>query len=227
MGYTALQAGSVFLPVGIIQGVLAPVSGRISDRLNPKIPMTIGILLMAFSFYLNSKLSFLSEMKAIMVSLYVRGVGMGLTFTALSTIALIEIPREKMAQAAGISNSIRQLGGSLGVALLATLLTTRVNFHTQQYGMALNAHSEIYQQTTTNIRYYAQHEAGTSPGDAAKYSQTAIISNIGKQAYIEGINDDFLLAGIITLLGGIPIIFMHTKKSKTVKIKVNEQTEQI
>jgi DHA2 family multidrug resistance protein len=48
------------------------------------------------------------------------------------------------------------------------------------------------------------------------------MSNISKQAYIEGINDDFLLASVITLLGGIPIIFMHTKKSKTEKITVNE-----
>jgi len=222
MGYTALQAGSVFLPVGIIQGFLAPISGRISDKLNPKIPIFIGVILMAFSFYLNSKLSFLSEIKAITVSLYVRGVGMGFMFTALSTIALIEIPREKMAQASGISNSIRQLGGSLGVAILATLLTTRVNYHAQQFGLSLNTRSETYQQTTKNIRYYAQHEAGASPGDAAKYSQTAIMSNISKQAYIEGINDDFLLAGVITLLGGIPIIFMHTKKSKTEKITVNE-----
>jgi DHA2 family multidrug resistance protein len=222
MGYTALQAGSVFIPVGIIQGFLAPVSGRISDKLNPKIPIIIGVILMALSFYLNSKLSYLSEMKAIMVSLYVRGVGMGFMFTALSTIALIEVPREKMAQASGISNSIRQLGGSLGVAILATLLTTRVNYHSQQYGQALNARSEIYQQTTKNIRYYTQHEAGASPGDAVTYSQTAIMSNISKQAYIEGINDDFLLAGIITLLGGIPVIFMHTKKSKIEKAKVHE-----
>jgi DHA2 family multidrug resistance protein len=95
-------------------------------------------------------------------------------FTALSTIALIEIPREKMAQASGISNSIRQLGGSLGVAILATLLTTRVNYHAQQYGLALNARSESYQQTTKNIRYYVQHEAGISPGDAAKYSQAGL-----------------------------------------------------
>jgi DHA2 family multidrug resistance protein len=151
---------------------------------------------------------------------------MGFMFTALSTIALIEIPREKMAQASGISNSIRQLGGSLGVAILATLLTTRVNYHAQQYGMALNARSEIYQQTTKNIRNYAQHEAGTSPGDAARYSQTAIISNISKQAYIEGINDDFLLAGIITLIGGIPIIFMSTKKTKIVKTNVHEPIEE-
>jgi MFS transporter, DHA2 family, multidrug resistance protein len=226
MGYTALQAGSVFLPVGIIQGFLAPISGRISDKMNPKIPIIIGVLLMSFSFYLNSKLSFLSEMKAIMISLYVRGVGMGFLFTALSTIALIEIPREKMAQASGISNSIRQLGGSLGVAILATLLTTRVNFHAQQYGMALNERSETFQQTTKNIRYYVQHEAGISPVDAVRYSRAAILSNISKQAYIEGINDDFLLAGLITLIGGIPIIFMHTKKTKTVKTIVHEPIEE-
>jgi DHA2 family multidrug resistance protein len=71
------------------------------------------------------------------------------------------------------------------------------------------------------------HDAGSSPGDAAKYSQTAILTNVTKQAYIEGINDDFLLSGIITLLGGIPIIFMHTKKSKTVKTTVHEPIEKI
>ena len=82
--------------------------------------------------------------------------------------------------------------------------------------------SEAFQQTTKNIRYYVQHEAGISPGDAAKYSRTAILSNISKQAYIEGINDDFLLAGLITLIGGIPVIFMHTKKTKSVKTIVHE-----
>jgi DHA2 family multidrug resistance protein len=222
MGYTALQAGSVFLPVGIIQGIIAPVSGRISDRLNPKFPIIIGVLLMAFSFYLNSKLSFLSELKSIMVSLYIRGVGMGLMFTALSTIALVEIPREKMAQASGISNSVRQLGGSLGVAILATLLTSRVNYHAQQYGLVLNSRSEVFQETAKNIKFHIIHDAGTSVSDAPGISQSLIISNLNKQAYIQGINDDFLLASIITLIGGIPVIFMHTKKSKTEKIPIDE-----
>lgn len=222
MGYTALQAGSVFIPVGIIQGFIAPLSGRISDKLNPKIPIIIGILLMAFSFYLNSKLSYLSEMKAIMISLYVRGFGMGLTFTALNAISLLEIPREKMAQASGISNSIRQLGGSLGVAILATMLTTRTIYHTQQYGAALDSKSETYEQTSGKLKFHLQHSAGMSPGSASTYSRTAIASNLSKQAYIEGINDDFLLSGIITLLGGIPIIFMHTRKSKTQKIPIHD-----
>ncbi len=222
MGYTALQAGSVFIPVGIIQGFVAPFSGRISDRINPKIPIMLGILLTAFSFYLNSKLSFLSEMKAIMISLYVRGFGMGLAFTALNTVSISEISKQKMAQASGISNSVRQLGGSLGVAILATMLTTRTIFHNQQYGSALNAKSQTYQITSDRIRFQLQHTAGMSPAGAATYSPSAIVSNIGKQAYIEGINDDFLLAAIITLVGGIPILFMHTRKSKIEKLGVHE-----
>jgi MFS transporter, DHA2 family, multidrug resistance protein len=222
MGYTALQAGSVFLPVGIIQGVIAPLSGRISDKLNPKLPIIIGVLLMALSFYLNSKLSFLTELHFIKLSLYIRGVGMGLMFTALSTIALVNIPREKMAQASGISNSIRQLGGSLGVAVLATLLTSRVSFHAEHYGLALNTRSEVYRETSDNIRFHLIHDAGKSSSDASRLTQSVILSDINRQAYIQGINDDFLIACFITLAGGIPILFMHTKKSKTEKRQIYE-----
>ena len=222
MGYTALQAGSVFLPVGIIQGIVAPISGRISDKLNPKLPAITGVILMALSFFLNSRLSFLSEIRSIMISLYIRGFAMGLLFTSLSTVSLLQIPKEKMAQAAGISNSIRQLGGSLGVAILATLLTSRVSYHAQQYGGAINARSEVYQQTTGKIRFHLQHDAGSSPTDATRQGQTILLSNLNKQAYIQGINDDFFLAGIITLIGGIPILFLRTKKSKIENLPLHD-----
>lgn len=222
LGYTALQAGSVFLPVGIIQGIIAPISGRLSDKTNPKLPIFAGVILLAFSFYLNSKLSFLTELNSIMISLYIRGVAMGLVFTALSTISLLEISREKMAQASAITNSIRQLGGSLGVALLATLLTTRASFHSQVYGGAMKAGSETYQNTINNMKYHLQNQSGSSPANAARQSQMLVYSNISRQAFIEGVNDDFLIAGIITLIGGIPIIFLHTKKSKIQNLPDNE-----
>ena len=222
LGYTALQAGSVFLPVGIVQGIIAPISGRISDKINPKLPIFAGVILLSFSFYLNSKLSFLTELNAIMISLYIRGIAMGLMFTALSTISLLEIPREKMAQASAITNSVRQLGGSLGVALLATLLTTRASFHAQVFSGAIKPGSQTYQKTLNNIKYHLQYKSGSSPSTASRQSQSLLYSNIGRQAFIEGINDDFLLAGIITLIGGIPIIFLHTKKSKIQNLSVNE-----
>jgi len=222
LGYTALQAGSVFLPVGIVQGIIAPISGRISDKINPKLPIFAGVILLSFSFYLNSKLSFLTELHSIMISLYIRGVAMGLMFTALSTISLLEISREKMAQASAITNSIRQLGGSLGVALLATLLTTRASFHGQVFGGAVKPGSEIYQKSLNNMKYHLEYQSGSSPGNAAKQSQALMFQNIGRQAFIEGINDDFLLAGIITLIGGIPIIFLHTKKIKNHNLPAND-----
>jgi MFS transporter, DHA2 family, multidrug resistance protein len=222
LGYTALQAGSVFLPVGIIQGIIAPISGRISDKINPKLPIFTGVILLSFSFYLNSKLSFLTELDSIMISLYIRGVAMGLMFTALSTISLLEISREKMAQASAITNSVRQLGGSLGVALLATLLTTRASYHGQVFGGAIKPGSETYKETMNNLKYHLQFQSGSSPGVAARQGQALMFSNISKQAFIEGINDDFLMAGIITLVGGIPIIFLHTKKSKLQNQPANE-----
>jgi DHA2 family multidrug resistance protein len=217
LGYSAFQAGSVFLPVGIIQGITAPIAGRISDKLNPKIPLFIGVILFALSFYLNSLLSWLTEIDFIMLTLYLRGLAMGLTFTALTTVSLLQIPREKMAQASAITNSIRQLGGSLGVALLATLLTSRVGYHSQLYGEAISPNSEIYQETISKMKFHIQYEAGGSPATSSRQSQALLFSNLNKQAFIQGINDDFLFAGIITLLGIIPIAFLRTKKSKIQK----------
>jgi DHA2 family multidrug resistance protein len=222
LGYSALQAGSVFLPVGIIQGIVAPISGKISDKLNPKIPILAGIAILGFSFYLNSKLSWLTELDFIMLSLYLRGLGMGLVFTAMSAVSLSEISRDKMAQASAITNTIRQLGGSLGVALLATLLTTRISYHNQVFGGEIRQNSEIYQKTISNLKYHLQYEAGSSPSNSTRQGQALLMSNLSKQAYIEGINDDFLLACLITLAGGIPVFFLHTKKNKTQNIQAHE-----
>jgi MFS transporter, DHA2 family, multidrug resistance protein len=217
LGYSALQSGRVFLPVGIIQGIMAPITGKISDKTNPKIPLIIGVLLFSLSFYLNSQLSWLTEHSFIMLTLYLRGFAMGLMFTALTTVSMYEIPREKMAQASAITNSIRQLGGSLGVAILATLLTTRVTYHSQVFSESIKPGQEAYQQTIGRMRHHIVYEAGAAPSNAQRIGQTLLLSNMGKQAYIEGINDDFLIAGLITFTGIIPIFFLHSKKQKSTK----------
>ncbi len=212
LGYTAVQAGSVFLPVGLIQGFMAPVSGRFADKFNPKIPILLGVIILAVSFLLNTKLSWLTEHNFIMLSLYLRGFAMGLMFTPLSTLSLLQIPREKMAQASGLSNTVRQLGGSLGIAILATLLTTRVAYHSQIYGQAVQTSSPVYRTTVTGLQHSIEHKAGSSPGTAQKQGQAVLLGNISKQAFIQGIDDDFMFAALATLIGGIPIIFMRTRK---------------
>jgi MFS transporter, DHA2 family, multidrug resistance protein len=220
MGYTALQSGSVFLPVGIIQGFVSPIAGRFSDKVNPKIPLVIGLSLLILSFYLNSNLSFLTEHSFIMTTLYIRGFGMGLIFTPISSLSLSSIPRDKMAQASGISNTVRQIGGSLGVAFLSTLLAARVNFHAQVFGGSIQSGSQVFQNTARNLTTYIQHNAGSSLASATKQSQSILMSHVSSQAFIQGINDDFLIAAGITTICFIPVILMHSKKKMAQKAQI-------
>ena len=224
LGYTAIQAGSVFLPVGIIQGAMSPIAGRAADKINPKIPILLGVLLFALSFYLNTFFSYQTEHWYIMLTLYIRGFAMGIMFTPLSAISLLEIPREKMGQASGLFNVIRQIGGSLGVAILATLLTSRVSFHTQTFGSSMDRNSPIYQEVSTNITNHISYSSGSSPAIAIKQSQSVIVSNLSKQAFIEGVNDDFLFAAVMTLFGVVPVLLLHTKKKK-MKIRAQKDFE--
>jgi len=214
LGYTALQSGAVFLPVGIIQGFISPISGWFSDKVNPKVPILTGMGLLVLSFYINSNLSFLTEHSYIMTSLYLRGLGMGLVFTPLSTLSLLTIPREKMAQASGISNTVRQVGGSMGVALLSTILTARVNFHSQMFGGSIQSGSQEFQGVARHMAYYIQQHGGGSFATALRQAQSLVMSNVGSQAFIEGINDDFLIAAIISLIGFLPILMLKSKKNK-------------
>lgn len=212
LDYTAFQAGSVFLPVGIIQGMMSPIAGFFSDRVNPKIPAIIGISLLAMSLYLNSFLSLFSEHAQIMSILYVRGFGMGLVFTPLSTIALSEIPRNKMAQASGLFNVIRQVGGSFGVATLGTLLTTRTIYHLAMFGQAVDRYSPAFLRTASALQRHVRTIGGYTLDAASQRSTQILGSHIGKQAFVEAINDDFMVAAVITMLAVIPIFFLRTRK---------------
>ncbi|HLP04473.1 MAG TPA: DHA2 family efflux MFS transporter permease subunit [Paludibacter sp.] len=213
MGYTALQSGAVFLPVGILQGIISPLAGTFSDKVNPKLPAILGITLLVISFFLNSQLSFLTERPFVMTSLYLRGLGMGLIFTPLSSLSLSNISREKMAQASGISNTIRQVAGSFGVAIFSTMLTARVNYHVQVFGGAIQTNSQTFRNTMNGIATYIQHHAGGSYATAARQGQSVLMSHVSSQAFIQGVNDDFLVAAVISCLCFIPILMMRKKKN--------------
>lgn len=214
LNYTALQAGMVFFPVGVLQAVVSPISGILADRINPKIPAFIGLALLAISLYLNNFLSLYTETAQIMLPLYIRGLAMGLLFTPLSTIALTGIPKNKMAQASGLFNVIRQIGGSFGVALLGTMLTRRMIFHTAINGQAVDQYSPAYRAIQTGIQGFAQQATGGAGSQLALKSKVMIAQHLAGQAFVQAINDDFLIAASITFLCLIPLIFLRYKKNK-------------
>ncbi|MGE5424572.1 MAG: MFS transporter, partial [Syntrophothermus sp.] len=215
LNYTAIQAGAVFLPVGIIQGIAAPMAGIFSHKGNPKVVIIIGAFLLALSFYLNANLSYLTEHHYIMVIMYLRGLSMGLMFSPLTAAATFGIPREKMGQASGLINVIRQIGGSFGVALLSTFLTTRTTYHMQRFGEGIQQNSPAFKATLNNMSGYIMHNAGSAGADAAKQGQALLMSSISKQAFIQAVSDDFLIAAGITLLSALSVFLIRLKTKKT------------
>lgn len=214
LGYSALQAGMFFIPVGILQGLSSPIAGALGQRINPKILIATGLLLMALSFYLNLYLSFLTEKWYVMMSLYLRGIGMGILFTPLLTLSLANIRAESMAQASSITNIIRQMGGSIGVAVFNFTLTQRTHYHAQRYGEALNQTGEVYRQTMDNLSQFAQQVAGATEHASQALAEQMILKRIELEAYIGGINDDFYIAFVVTLICIVPIFWLKQSNKK-------------
>jgi DHA2 family multidrug resistance protein len=212
LGYTAYQAGLVFLPVGILQGAMAPIAGIVSDKGHPKIAALVGIVLLAISLYLNYFLSVFSEEAQIMAALYVRGLAMGLLFTPLSTLALAEVPGRKMAQASGLFNVIRQVGGSFGVAIFGAMLTRRTLFHSAMYGQSLDQYSPAFKVTVGRLQMFSQHAIGGTAAESATRAKALILSHTYTQAFVSAIGDSFLVAALVTVLCIIPILLLHNRK---------------
>jgi DHA2 family multidrug resistance protein len=222
LSYTALQAGLVFFPVGIIQAIMSPIAGKMTDKLNPKIPISIGIILTFFSMYLYKDLSLTTEYGGILLPLIIRGFGLGFMFIPLSTIAVNNIPKEKMAQATGLFNTIRQVGGSFGVAILGTLLTRRVIFHSAIYSQSVNKNSAAYKHLQYGLKHFVQQSLGGAGSQVATRAKILIAQNLTNQAFVRGIADDFLAGAAITILIIIPLFFLKYKKKVAKRVEVSE-----
>jgi MFS transporter, DHA2 family, multidrug resistance protein len=171
--------------------------------------------LLAFSFFMNGFMSYLTEHSYIMTTLYIRGVAMGMMFSPLNAIAFRDIPREKMAQASGITNIIRQVGGSFGVAILTTGLTTRFLYHAQMFGRQMDPTSPEFQAVTGHLKQFVASTQGTIGAMAAQQGQYVLLTHLNKQAFIEAVNDDFMVAATLTLVSIFPVVFLKLRKKKT------------
>jgi DHA2 family multidrug resistance protein len=215
LGYTAFQAGLIFLPLGIIQAFVSPISGYLTDKINPKYLIITGIVLLAWSLFAYGYFSLETEKPQIINPLLIRAIGMGLIFTPLSTTALFNVPRYKIAQASGLFNTIRQIGGSFGVALLGSLLTRRTLLHMQTYSQTVDSSSPAYQAIVNNAKNFVMQSVGGSPNEITARAKALVAQNLASQSFIQGINDDFIVAAVLTSLLLIPVFFLKISKKKS------------
>lgn len=214
LGYSAFDSGLFFVPVGIMQGIASPFVGQWSQKVNPKYFIIFGLVLLSYSFYMNQSFSYLSDRNYIQLSLYLRGLGMGILYSPLMNMSLFSIPQRFMAQASGLTNIIRQIGGSFGVTIMSYLLTKRVAFHTQIYNESLASTGQTYDNVMGKLDAFITHTVSASESLSQSFAKSLISSHISLEAYIEGINDDFYISTFITVMAIIPAVFLSNKKMK-------------
>lgn len=144
LGYTAMAAGAVFLPVGIIQGIASTVTGWIEKFTGSLTLIISGIVILAVSFWMAGHFTADTTHTDIILTLCIRGLGMGLVFAPLNVFSLQNILEKDLAAASGISNSLRQLSGSISIALLTAIMTFQMNSYKTANPQETETDSLIY-----------------------------------------------------------------------------------
>ena len=119
---TAEQTGIVLLPGAIATALSMVLAGRLSNRVDPRLLITVGTLIFAAAAWELSRITGLSGAADFFWPLILRGVGLGLMFVPLTTITLAELSPHELPQGTGLYNFFRQLGGSFGIAGISTLI---------------------------------------------------------------------------------------------------------
>ncbi len=127
LGMTALQAGLTVAPQAIVSMVLAPIAGRLADRTGGKYVLLVGLLLFAGGWGLIMRVAGPDTTALdLLPSLILSGIGMGLIFAPISTIAMREVNPRMAGAASGVLNTTRQLGGVVGSAVVGAVLQNRL-----------------------------------------------------------------------------------------------------
>jgi len=158
-------------------------------------------------------MSYLTEHSSLWPPLY-PWFGDGYDVQSIECYCLPWNTQGEMAQASGITNIVRQVGGSFGVAMLTTILTTRVIYHSQMFGRAMDPNSPTFHMVTRNLSHFIAGAMGSVTTVASQQSQYLLFSHLNRQAFIQGIDDDFLVSAILTAVSIIPVFFLRIKKKK-------------
>ena len=122
LGYSPTRAGAIFLPMTILIILIAPIAGKLSDRIGGRWLMGGGMTLLGISLLFYQRVGLHSTFWTLLPSLVLGGVGMALTMSPMTSVAMGSVPVDKAGVGSGVLNSFRQVGGSLGIAVMGAIL---------------------------------------------------------------------------------------------------------
>jgi DHA2 family multidrug resistance protein len=209
LGYPAVRAGLTMAPRGLGSMLGMPIIGTILPRFDPRKILTAGLVLGAISTYRLAQLNLDVGYWDLFWPQFIQGFGLGCIFVPLTTLAMGQIRRESMGNATSLFNLMRNLGGSMGIAVL-TMLNTR---YQQRYVNILGSHVTAFD--TPSQQWFGMLRgaflgAGSGPGLADRRAYGVLFGMVERQAAMRAFIDLFTLLTIVFLLM-IPFVLIMKK----------------
>jgi len=205
-GMTAWQTGKIILPGALASAVTMGIVGRNANRLDARLTVTAGSLLFLLSMWMLSRLTLDAGAHDMFWPLIWRGTGLGLIFVPLTNATMADLKTARLAQGTGMFNLTRQLGGSLGIAVMATLL---VRF-AAQHRVALVSHlasGDAASMARLSALTQGMVAKGASLAVAKQQALALLDAQVMAQANVLAFSRIYLLCGLL-LCAALPLLFV-------------------
>jgi MFS transporter, DHA2 family, multidrug resistance protein len=211
--YNAEQIGAVLAWTGLPQLILIPLVPKLMQRFDARYIAFTGMMFFAYSCFMNTTMSLDYSGDQLFIPNIVRAIGQAMMLAPLSAVTLGSVAPQDAAAASGISNMMRNLGGAIGTAVLATIVTKREQFHSNIIGQSVDlGREEVRNRITEMTNYFIAHGM-TDPAAARHQAIVALGNAVKRQALVMGFSDTFAVLGVVLVLAGIAILLTGKVKS--------------
>lgn len=211
-GYSAFQAGLVLLPQAFASMLAVLIGGRLVDKIGVRAVVIPGLVITAISLWRLTFLNLYIPTSSFQLILILRGFGIGLCMQPLMVSAVAETPVRRMAQASAVSTTIRFVGSSLAVAIIATLVQSQTKLHYAHLAERVTASSSQGQLVKLLQALFISH------GFPVSYAQAYAVKTIGglleRQSYMLAMQDAFWLTLVLAILAIVASFFVGSRRSK-------------
>ncbi|HDC8316967.1 TPA: DHA2 family efflux MFS transporter permease subunit [Staphylococcus aureus] len=212
-GFSALDSGLLLLPGSLIMGLLGPFAGKLLDTIGLKPLAIFGIAVMTYATWELTKLNMDTPYMTIMGIYVLRSFGMAFIMMPMVTAAINALPGRLASHGNAFLNTMRQLAGSIGTAILVTVMTTQTTQYLSAFGEELDKTNPVVQD---HMRELASQYGGQEG------AMKVLLQFVNKLATVEGINDAFIVATIFSIIALILCLFLQSnKKAKATAQKID------
>ncbi len=219
LGWTAWQSGLSSLPSSISTAIVMGFLGNLIWYIGPRKPFIVGMILMLVTLFVMSRLTLQSGRDEVFLAQALRGMASGLLFVPLSAATLRSLPAADVAKGAGLFNLFRQLGGSFGIAILASILDRRSDYHAVELARHI---SPVDSGSAAAVERLIGRlmDRGLDPQAAGLAARHILEGLIAKQAMMEAFYDAFaFMAVLFIVFFPLAMLIPNEMPGKTRKIE--------